>query len=120
MWTPRKHVLDAGAHWRHLANMTELSMCVGDATFFSNYFDHVLHLATTKVIRLNAILLKPCLKQLSDSPCCRCLIAWLAYIIKTKTVIPEEKHSRCYLSFLHHRPAAKRFSLLTYLLTFWK
>jgi len=34
IWTrvgPGKHVLDAGVHWRHLANMSEPSMCGGDA-----------------------------------------------------------------------------------------
>ena len=30
---PPKHALDSGTHWRHLANMTEPSMCVGDAAF---------------------------------------------------------------------------------------
>jgi len=33
MWSPVgpvKHVLDGGAHWRHLANMIEPSMCGGD------------------------------------------------------------------------------------------
>jgi len=30
-----------GAHWRHLANTTEPSMCGGDAAFFSDYFDHL-------------------------------------------------------------------------------
>jgi len=36
LWTqmrPRKHVLHGGAHWRHLANTTELSMCSCDAAF---------------------------------------------------------------------------------------
>ena len=32
--SPRKHVLDGGAHWRNLANTIEPSMCVGDAAFF--------------------------------------------------------------------------------------
>jgi len=40
---PRKHVpvclLDGGAHWRRLANMTEPSTCGGDAAFSSCYFD---------------------------------------------------------------------------------
>jgi len=34
LWTPvgpRKHVLGGGAHWRHIANTTEPSMCGGDA-----------------------------------------------------------------------------------------
>jgi len=34
MWTwvgPRKHVLDGGTHWRHLANTIEPSLCSGDA-----------------------------------------------------------------------------------------
>jgi len=33
MWSPVgpvKHVLDGGAHWRHLANTIEPSMCGGD------------------------------------------------------------------------------------------
>jgi len=29
----RKHVLDGGAHWRNLLNITEPSMCGGDAVF---------------------------------------------------------------------------------------
>ena len=29
------------AHWRHLANANEPSMCGGDASFLSNYFDHL-------------------------------------------------------------------------------
>jgi len=36
MWTrvgPRKHVLDGGAHWRNLANITEPSVFAGDAAF---------------------------------------------------------------------------------------
>jgi len=35
MWTrvgPRKHVLDGSADWCNLANMTEPSMCGGDAS----------------------------------------------------------------------------------------
>ena len=34
MWTPvgpENHVLNGGAHWRHLANTTEPSVCGGDA-----------------------------------------------------------------------------------------
>ena len=45
LWTridPRKHVLDGGAHWDHLTNTTEPSVCGGDAAFLSNYFDHML------------------------------------------------------------------------------
>jgi len=30
-----------GAHWRHLANVTEPSMCGSDVVL-SNYFDHLL------------------------------------------------------------------------------
>jgi len=44
LWTlvgPRKHVLDGDAHWCHLANTVEPSMCGGDAVFLSNYFDHL-------------------------------------------------------------------------------
>jgi len=38
---PRKHVFNAGAHWRHLAN-TIPCMCGGDVAFLSNYFGHLL------------------------------------------------------------------------------
>ena len=37
-----KHVLDGRAHWRHLANTIEPSICSGDAAFLSNYFDYLL------------------------------------------------------------------------------
>ena len=40
VWTrvgARKHVLDGGAHWRHLANMTEPSMCGGDAAYLKTF-----------------------------------------------------------------------------------
>jgi len=30
-----------GAHWRHLMNTTEPSMCSGDAAFLSSYFEHM-------------------------------------------------------------------------------
>jgi len=35
-----------GAHWHYLMNMTEPSMCGGDAdlALMSNYFDHLLHM----------------------------------------------------------------------------
>jgi len=36
VWTwvgPRKHVLDEGAHWCHLANTTEPSICCGGVAF---------------------------------------------------------------------------------------
>jgi len=38
----KKYVLDGGAHWHHLVNTIEPSMCGGDAAFFSNYVDHLL------------------------------------------------------------------------------
>jgi len=38
---PVKHVLDGGAHWRHLTNTRKPSMCGGDAAVLSNYFDHL-------------------------------------------------------------------------------
>jgi len=44
IWTwvgPRKLVLDIGAHWRHMANTIEPSMCGGDAAFLSHNFDHL-------------------------------------------------------------------------------
>jgi len=37
MWIcvgPRKHVLDGGADWRHLSNITEPSVCRGDVALF--------------------------------------------------------------------------------------
>jgi len=37
IWTrvgQRKHVLGGGAHWRHLANTIEPSMCAADAAYF--------------------------------------------------------------------------------------
>jgi len=30
------------AHWRHLMNTTEVSVCGSDVVFLSNYFDHLL------------------------------------------------------------------------------
>jgi len=44
LWTmvgPRKHVLHGGTHLHNLANMTELSMCGGNAAFLSNCFDQL-------------------------------------------------------------------------------
>jgi len=41
LWTlvgPRNHVLGGSAHWCHLVNNAEPSMCGGDAAFLSNYF----------------------------------------------------------------------------------
>jgi len=42
----RNHVLDGGAHWHHLANTTEPSMCGADAALLSNYSDHLLCLSS--------------------------------------------------------------------------
>jgi len=39
-------VLVGGAHWRNLANMTELSMRGSNAAFLSNYFDHLFTAVT--------------------------------------------------------------------------
>jgi len=39
-----------GAHWRHLANTIKSSMCVCDAAFLSNYFDHSFILCYTNVL----------------------------------------------------------------------
>jgi len=39
---PKKHVLDAGAHWHQPANMIQPSMFGGDAAFLSNHFDRLL------------------------------------------------------------------------------
>jgi len=35
------------AHWRHLANTIEPSLCGGDAVLTSNYFDHLFFMANT-------------------------------------------------------------------------
>ena len=35
-------MLGGGAHRHNLANTSEPFMCGGDATFLSNYFDHLL------------------------------------------------------------------------------
>jgi len=35
--SPVMHVLDGSAHWRHMANTTEPSMCGLEAAFLSNY-----------------------------------------------------------------------------------
>jgi len=54
MWTrvgSRKHLLDWGAHWRHLANMIEPSVCGDDAAFLLNYFDHLLLLLLLLLLR---------------------------------------------------------------------
>ena len=44
---PRKHVFDASARWRHLANTIEPCMCGGDVAFLSNYFAHMLSVCLT-------------------------------------------------------------------------
>jgi len=48
-WTwvgPRKHVLHVGGRWHSLENIIEPSGCSGDATFLSNYFDHLFRFKT--------------------------------------------------------------------------
>ena len=42
-------MLDGGAHWHHLANTIEMSMCGGDEAFLSDYFDPLLTLRTRGV-----------------------------------------------------------------------
>ena len=39
------HLLDAGAHWRLLANTIEPSVCGVDKAFLSNCFDHLFMIA---------------------------------------------------------------------------
>jgi len=41
---PKEACVKWGAHWRHMANTTEPSVCDGDAAFLSNYFDHSFYL----------------------------------------------------------------------------
>jgi len=41
-----------GAHWRHLANTIEPSVCVSDANIMSNYFDHLLNLVIVYGVNL--------------------------------------------------------------------
>ena len=48
---PSKHVLDWGAHWRHLVNELEPSMCGGDAAFLSS--DHLLLMCSTLLSSLH-------------------------------------------------------------------
>jgi len=52
-----KHVLDGGAHWRHLANATEPSTCGGNAAFLSNHSNYFYyHYASelhTLIVRIN-------------------------------------------------------------------
>jgi len=42
LWTQMELRKQAVAHWRHLANNIEPSMCGGDTAFWSNYFDYLL------------------------------------------------------------------------------
>jgi len=65
LWTlvgPRNHVLDEDAHWRHLANVVEPSVCGGDAAFLSNYFEHVFAVtfATSSSEMVVAVLVVVC------------------------------------------------------------
>jgi len=41
---PKEACITWGAHWRHLANTTEPSMCGGDAVFLSDYSDQLFFL----------------------------------------------------------------------------
>ena len=47
-----------GAHWHHLANTIEPSMCGGDAAFLSNYFNHLLLLGRIAALARRSLLLK--------------------------------------------------------------
>jgi len=40
---PNEACVAWGAHWRHLPNTTEKSMCGGDAAFLLNYVDHLFN-----------------------------------------------------------------------------
>jgi len=42
---PREACIKRGAHWRHLANNTEPSVCGGGAAFLSDYVDLLLSLS---------------------------------------------------------------------------
>ena len=37
-------MLCGGAHWCHLANTTEPSVCGDDVAFLSNYFEHLFNI----------------------------------------------------------------------------
>ena len=41
-----------GAHWRHLANTSESSMCGGDAASLSNYYDHLFCFSSQQYAKL--------------------------------------------------------------------
>jgi len=63
----KKHVLDRSSHWRQLANMTELSVCGGDAAYLSNYFDHLFLLVSlhNRLLVLSTAALKVCRENAS-------------------------------------------------------
>ena len=62
VWTrvgSRKHVLDMGAHWRHLENTTEPSMCGGDAAFRQNSLTSYYYSAASQYYVRKCFLLLP-------------------------------------------------------------
>ena len=54
LWTLvlRNHVLDGGAHWRHLANMIEPFVCGSDAAVLQ-MIDHFFHFFRTMTDLVN-------------------------------------------------------------------
>ena len=43
MWTWEEACIRWGAHWCHLANTIQPSMCSSDAAFLSHYFDYLIY-----------------------------------------------------------------------------
>jgi len=52
---PKEAFVTWDAHWRHLANTTEPSLCGGDAAFLSDYFDRLFIVITTGDIKCKLI-----------------------------------------------------------------
>jgi len=48
----KEALLDGRAYWRHLANTIEPSICGGDASFLSNYFDHLFSIVVSRFYRI--------------------------------------------------------------------
>ena len=68
IWTrvgPRKHVLGRGAHWGHLVNTTEPSMCGGDAACCKITLTTCL-MMTTMMMMMIAVKLCPTSKMWSQ------------------------------------------------------
>ena len=61
---PKVACIRRGAHWRHLANTTEPSVCGGDAVILSNYSDHSLLLLLLREI--SVVILRETCSRIAD------------------------------------------------------